>query len=200
MRAVQLACASWYGFDQRDLCPGGLDRQPLDAISDLVFDMGFNCVRLPVSLEAVLEDGAVSAHAVRATSRLLPHLLLKATWASTRPPMLSLSRLPPGLPTSFPLVPLALCIRCLSAITSCHHSLFDCPIFLVKVSANPPLAGLSAVEVMDAVVESLGRRGLMVVLDEHTGKADWYSPGKHRAPPPCEERIAVAESQGSSNA
>ena len=63
---VQLACVNWYGIDQRDMVVGGLEYQPLDTIAALVVAMGFNCVRLPFSLEAVLSNPVVPAHALTA--------------------------------------------------------------------------------------------------------------------------------------
>ena len=30
---VHLACVNWYGLDQQDFAPGGLDREPLDALA-----------------------------------------------------------------------------------------------------------------------------------------------------------------------
>ena len=97
---------SWYGIDQRDRCPGGLDRQPMDAISALVRNMGFNCVRLPYSLESVVDPR------------------------------------PPAAPYEV-------------------------------LAANPGLIGKNSLELIDEMVDSLTSAGLMVILDEHTSKADW---------------------------
>ena len=41
------------------------------------------------------------------------------------------------------------------------------------VAANPELAGLRALDVLDAVVEACAAEGLLVVLDNHVGKAGW---------------------------
>ncbi len=42
-----------------------------------------------------------------------------------------------------------------------------------RVSANPSLAGKHALEIFDAVIDALARQGLVVVLDNHTSRADW---------------------------
>lgn len=47
------------------------------------------------------------------------------------------------------------------------------------LSANPQLQGLRALEVLDAVIESLGRHGVMVVLDNHRSRADWCCDEAH---------------------
>jgi endoglucanase len=49
----------------------------------------------------------------------------------------------------------------------------------LSAEANPDLVGLSSLELMDAVVEQAGRRGLAVILDRHTLAPDnraplWY--------------------------
>ncbi|REH29619.1 endoglucanase [Kutzneria buriramensis] len=46
------------------------------------------------------------------------------------------------------------------------------------VRANPELKGKRALDVLDRVVDALGRAGLMVVLDNHVSRADWCCNGK----------------------
>lgn len=41
------------------------------------------------------------------------------------------------------------------------------------LAANPDLKGKHALDVMDSVIDALGRAGLMVVLDNHVSQADW---------------------------
>jgi endoglucanase len=65
-RKVQLSCVNWYGIDQSDMVVGGLDIQPLPNIAKLIKELGFNCVRLPISLEAVLSNPIVSSHVISA--------------------------------------------------------------------------------------------------------------------------------------
>ena len=43
----------------------------------------------------------------------------------------------------------------------------------IALAANPQLRGANARQVFDAVIASLGRHGLMVILDNHVGRADW---------------------------
>lgn len=45
--------------------------------------------------------------------------------------------------------------------------------------ANPRLQGKRALAVLDAVIASLGRHGVMVVLDNHRGRADWCCDEAH---------------------
>lgn len=47
------------------------------------------------------------------------------------------------------------------------------------LAANPGLRGGHALEVLDAVVAALARRGLMVVLDNHRSRADWCCDAEH---------------------
>ncbi|KAJ8612502.1 hypothetical protein CTAYLR_003686 [Chrysophaeum taylorii] len=69
---IQLACGSWYGAEQQDYVPGGLDTQPLFGIVGVIREsLRLNCVRLPVSLELVLHDPGVRPEAVAANPQLL---------------------------------------------------------------------------------------------------------------------------------
>ncbi len=49
----------------------------------------------------------------------------------------------------------------------------DPPIAGEHLAANPDLEGRTALEVLDAVIESLAEQGLVVVLDNHMTEADW---------------------------
>lgn len=42
-----------------------------------------------------------------------------------------------------------------------------------RVAANPSLAGKRALDVLDAVIAALAHEGLVVILDNHTSRADW---------------------------
>mmetsp|Transcript_108516 Transcript_108516/g.338239 ORF Transcript_108516/g.338239 Transcript_108516/m.338239 type:complete len:661 (+) Transcript_108516:17-1999(+) len=55
-RRVQLACVNWYGAQQGQMVMNGLDAQPLPAIARTIVRLGFNCVRLPFSLELALRN------------------------------------------------------------------------------------------------------------------------------------------------
>ena len=55
-RRVQLACVNWYGAQQEQMVMNGLDMQSVASIADTTIRMGFNCARLPFSLEQVLTN------------------------------------------------------------------------------------------------------------------------------------------------
>jgi endoglucanase len=70
-RRVKLACVNWSGAEQRDGVVGGLQHQPIARIAQLFASMGFNCVRIPWSVEAVQRPFNVSSHAVLAANPAL---------------------------------------------------------------------------------------------------------------------------------
>lgn len=71
-RRVQLRCVNWYGAHLKTYVVGGLDRQPLSRIAFSIRALGFNCVRLPYSLELQLSPSAKPADgALRANPSLL---------------------------------------------------------------------------------------------------------------------------------
>lgn len=51
---VRLRCVNWYGAHLETLVVGGLDKQPLAKLAFTIRALGFNCVRLPYSLELQL--------------------------------------------------------------------------------------------------------------------------------------------------
>ena len=67
---VRLASVNWYGASDVKFVVGGLDKQPVDAIAQLIPRLGFNSVRLPFSNAMVRSNPAVSAADVAAN----PHL------------------------------------------------------------------------------------------------------------------------------
>ncbi|CAE7246322.1 NHD1 [Symbiodinium pilosum] len=56
---VMLACVNWYGASQRQMVNNGLDDQPASVLAARIASFGFNCVRLPFSLEMVLKNVSV---------------------------------------------------------------------------------------------------------------------------------------------
>jgi endoglucanase len=42
-----------------------------------------------------------------------------------------------------------------------------------RLAANPSLKGKHALAILDAVIDALAREGLLVILDDHTSRADW---------------------------
>jgi len=102
----KLASVNWYGFEELDYTPAGLEIESLDNISSTIASMGFNSIRLPFSLEMVIEDA---------------------------------------------------------------------PIRDEVIAANPDLYGVTALGLLDAVIDSLARHGLVTILDNHSSEAVWYS-------------------------
>ena len=102
----KLASVNWYGFEELDYVPAGLEIAHVDDIAAAIAELGFNSVRLPFSLEMV---ESVS------------------------------------------------------------------PVATIPIAANPQLEGRIPLEVMDAVIDALANQGLVVVLDNHSSEAVWYS-------------------------
>ena len=102
----KLASVNWYGFEELDYVPAGLEIAHVSEIAQAIAGLGFNSIRLPFSLEMAEQTGPVQEHVV---------------------------------------------------------------------AANPELMGLTPLEVMDAVIDALAEDGLVVVLDNHSSEAVWYS-------------------------
>lgn len=68
---VKLACVNWYGAHMELHTVGGLQVQHIQNISDRIAALGFNCVRLPFSLEMVKLDSPVHPWAVAANPQLV---------------------------------------------------------------------------------------------------------------------------------
>ena len=102
----KLASVNWYGFEELDYVPAGLELAHVDDIAEIVAAMGFNSVRLPFSLEMVEQTTPVASSVV---------------------------------------------------------------------AANPEMEGLTPIEVMDAVIDALAEAGVVVILDNHSSEAVWYS-------------------------
>jgi aryl-phospho-beta-D-glucosidase BglC (GH1 family) len=67
---VTLSCANWFGAQLSTYVPQGLDKAPLDYISKTIASLGFNCVRLPYSLELYLSNPEVENQNVAANEEL----------------------------------------------------------------------------------------------------------------------------------
>lgn len=63
---VQLTSVNWYGFDQKEYVPGGLDHVPLATIVKEIQEIGVNSVRLPWANETLEQNPLVPDYAVRA--------------------------------------------------------------------------------------------------------------------------------------
>ena len=58
-------------------------------------------------------------------------------------------------------------------------TLFENPVVKEeRLSANTDLVGLTAMELMDAVVDSLSQHGIIVILNNHISTAQWCCPAE----------------------
>lgn len=64
--AIRLTSVNWYGFDQKEYIPGGLDHAPLATIVEQIRAIGVNSVRLPWANETLEHDPVVADYAVAA--------------------------------------------------------------------------------------------------------------------------------------
>jgi hypothetical protein len=69
-QAVHLACVNWYHMHMENYVVGGLHEQRYQDIVRHIGDLGFNCVRIPFSVEVVLENPLVPELALRANPSL----------------------------------------------------------------------------------------------------------------------------------
>jgi endoglucanase len=67
---VRLSCTNWYGAHMERYVVNGLDEQNIDVLSQMIADQGFNCVRLPYSLEQYFYNPVVNQDAILANPEL----------------------------------------------------------------------------------------------------------------------------------
>ena len=63
---VRLTSVNWYGFDQKEFVPGGLDHASLAQIVEQIHALGVNFVRLPWANETFEKNPVVPDYAVKA--------------------------------------------------------------------------------------------------------------------------------------
>jgi hypothetical protein len=63
---VQLKCVNWYGAHMELYSVFGLHKRPLVELSERIADWGFNCVRMPISIDLWYKDPPVPAFALAA--------------------------------------------------------------------------------------------------------------------------------------
>ncbi len=63
---IRLTSVNWYGFDEKEYVPGGLDHAPLARIIEQVRAIGVNSVRLPWANETLEHNPVVPDYAVAA--------------------------------------------------------------------------------------------------------------------------------------
>ena len=56
---TKLACVNWYGAHMEGHVVNGLDKQTISSIAKTISKIGFNCIRLPFSLEQFFEDPVI---------------------------------------------------------------------------------------------------------------------------------------------
>jgi endoglucanase len=61
-RPVRLMGVNWYGFDCNGMVAGGLDHQTVDSICRQIVRLGFNSIRIPFSVQAVLENPPITSY------------------------------------------------------------------------------------------------------------------------------------------
>lgn len=66
---VRLRCINWYGAHLQSFVAGGLDKRSCAAIADSIVSIGANCVRLPLSVQLVLENPAPPPWSIAALNR-----------------------------------------------------------------------------------------------------------------------------------
>ena len=65
-QAIRLTSVNWYGFDQKEYVPGGLDHAPLAQIIEQIRNIGVNSVRLPWANETLEHNPLPPAYAIAA--------------------------------------------------------------------------------------------------------------------------------------
>ena len=69
-RRVRLTSVNWYGFDQKEFVPGGLDVAPVQVIIEQIRAISVNSVRLPWANETLEKNPVVPDYAVKANPKL----------------------------------------------------------------------------------------------------------------------------------
>ena len=65
---VRMRCINWYGAHLETFVAGGLDKRSCAAIADTIVSIGANCVRIPLSVQVVLQNPAPPAAATAAVN------------------------------------------------------------------------------------------------------------------------------------
>ena len=66
---VRLRCINWYGAHMESFVAGGLDKRSCAAIAKSIVEIGANCVRIPLSVELVMENPSPNASAIAGIDR-----------------------------------------------------------------------------------------------------------------------------------
>jgi hypothetical protein len=66
---VRLRCINWYGAHMETFVAGGLDKRSCGAIADSIGEIGANCVRIPLSVELVMDNPSPNASTIAGIDR-----------------------------------------------------------------------------------------------------------------------------------
>ena len=66
---VRLRCVNWYGAHMQEFVAGGLDKRSCGAIAENILSIGANCVRIPLSVELVMENPSPNASSIAGIDR-----------------------------------------------------------------------------------------------------------------------------------
>lgn len=69
-KKIRFACVNWYGAHMERFVVNGADQQSIDSIARLIASLGFNCVRLPFSIEMYAKKRSPPASGVTHNSWL----------------------------------------------------------------------------------------------------------------------------------
>ena len=68
---VKLSCVNWYGAHMEGFVVNGLDVRPVADIAQTIASLGFNCIRLPFSLEQFYDNPTVEPSRLSANPSLV---------------------------------------------------------------------------------------------------------------------------------
>ena len=66
---VRLRCVNWYGAHMESFVAVGLDKRSCGAMADSIVSIGANCVRIPLSVELVIQNPTPNALAIAGIDR-----------------------------------------------------------------------------------------------------------------------------------
>ena len=66
---VRLRCINWYGAHMESFVAVGLDKRSCGAMADSIVSIGANCVRIPLSVELVIQNPTPNASAIAGIDR-----------------------------------------------------------------------------------------------------------------------------------
>ena len=58
--SIRLAGVNWYGFECNSMVIGGLGRTTIETTCGMISSLGFNCIRMPFCVQAVVENPPIT--------------------------------------------------------------------------------------------------------------------------------------------